>query len=87
LGVLLGRNWGGIPDYGIFLQKKQAGFLDLGVLLGRNTPDFPIWARCLEETGRNSRFGRVTWKKLAGFLDLGVLLGRNSLDFRNVGST
>ena len=61
--------------------KKLAGFLDLGVFLGRNASEFPIWACCSKETWQNSGFRRVAWKKRAGIPDLGVFLRRNSAEF------
>ena len=65
----------------MLLGRNLAGIHDLGVLLGRNRPGFSIWACCSEETGRNSRFGRVSRKKQAVIPDLGVFLGRNRPEF------
>gem|GEM_PF-3142669 len=46
------------------------------------TGGFDLMRLPWEETGCNSRFGRVAWKKQARILDLGVFLGRNRPDFR-----
>ena len=45
------------------------------------TGGFDLMRLPWEETGCNSRFGRVAWKKQAVILDLGVLLGRNRPEF------